>query len=388
MIEVKLIYCIRKNNRLFVSQMTEKTTCFEQLQDARIDRENGIIYGVCVIREGAAKGHGIKIDSTSLETVRDVANEFPNGIKVKLRHREEGEFQSVVDQVCGVIKNFSISGTKAIGNFHILKSLNSSTKDKIFEMAEVMPDQFGFSIVFSGPPKVKDGFKFLRCQELQSIDLADKPAATDGLFEEKSMSIKYKSGDSGEHHAECGCSSCKDKSMEAEKKKDEKKMEELQTAVATLTELVTKLSEKIAAPPAIASLSYKDKDGKDVQLSVAELAQTHAENIQLAEKNKKDAVINKMSSEGRVVTNPETGVAYKLEELSTLPLATLQFAAVNAPKIPLAAKSIFRGAEKKTASADPTLKGDELVTASLEEKGYDNLEAMLATPIGKSVEHV
>ena len=47
----------------------------------------------------------------------------------------------------------------------------------IYELAETIPDQFGFSIDFSGVTEVIGDEKFARCQELQSIDLSDAPAA-------------------------------------------------------------------------------------------------------------------------------------------------------------------------------------------------------------------
>jgi hypothetical protein len=281
-----------------------------------------------------------------------------------------GEFQSVVDSTIGVIKNFSIVGNKLIGDLHLLKSLAADVKDKIYEMAEVMPDQFGLSIVFVGEYEEVEGKKFLRCEDLLSIDLADAPAANpDGLFESKptmSKEIKYKSGSSGAHHAECECGKCE----------DAEKMESMQTALNELTKLVKSLSE---AKP-VTSLSFKGKDGKEISLSAEDIA-TKLEN---AEKSAKEAatnaettlrksIIDKMSLEGRVPMNPASKKAYTLEELNKLDLSTLQFASLNSPVIPLEAKAIYKGEAKKTI--DPALKGSDRIQAAWAEK-YSDLEKM------------
>ena len=86
--------------------MTATTKCFATISGSAIDREKGVINGVSVITIGEAKGHGIGIDHRTLETVLQCAKEFSTGIKVKFRHGKTGEYQSVVDEVSGTLKNF------------------------------------------------------------------------------------------------------------------------------------------------------------------------------------------------------------------------------------------------------------------------------------------
>jgi len=350
--------------------MQAKTTYFSAITNGKIDRESGIISGVSAITGNvAAKGHGVFTDSKTLETALEVASEFSNGVKVKFRHKMSGEFQSVVDSTIGVIKNFSISGNKLIGDLHLLKSLSAEVKEKIFEMAEVMPDQFGLSIVFVGEYEELEGKKYLRCEDLLSIDLADAPAANpDGLFESKptmSKEIKYKSGSSGAHHAECECGKCE----------DSEKMESMQTALNELTKLVKSLSE---AKP-VTSLSYK-KDGKEISLSAEEIVSKLESSESLAKETAKTAettlrksIIDKMSLEGRVPMNPASKKAYTLEELNGLDLNTLQFASVNSAVIPLEAKAIYKGETKP--KIDPALKGSDRIQAAWAEQ-YGDLETM------------
>lgn len=301
----------------------------------KIDREKGIIAGVSVITMGEAKGHGVSIDHKSLETVLECAKEFAGGVKVKFRHSTNGEFQNVVNEACGTLKNFSIDGDKVRADFHLFNSLSKEIKDKIFEMAETIPDQFGFSVVFTGANEERGEQKFARCEDLLSTDLTDKPAANpDGLFETKSMSkeIKYKNGKDGDHAETCVCADC-GSSMS-------KKMESLTALVSSLSEKL----EKIAAP-CVSSLSYKDKDGKTVQLSGEAIAtaltqvETMKEKVSAADRSE---IITKLSSEGRVIFK-EDGVAYKLEELKTLDLPLLKFAARNSQVLPLEAKAIYTG---------------------------------------------
>lgn len=365
--------------------MSEKSSCFSAIADAKINRTDGIISGVSVITIGQAKGHGLLIDRHTLETVQAVASEFPNGVKVKLRHREQGEHQSVLESVIGLIRNFSISGQKLIGNLHLFKSLDEKTKEKVFELAEQMPDQFGLSIDFTGVSETKGNQKFARCQELNSIDLSDKPAANpDGLFSMKS--IKYEAGDSGKHAKACECDDCgKPKSMSAE---------EMATALSAIVKTVQTLADKVETlgkPATVTVLSYKDKDGKEIQLSAEQIATQLSTSTQLAADSKKQAdenartmLIEQMGREGRVAKNPATKIAYKLDELRALPLENLQFAAANSPCLPLEAKAVYRGTEKKSPASNPNLKGTEKVIAALSEK-YDDLDILLATPVGQGV---
>lgn len=156
---------------------------FQSLAESKVDRESGVISGVSVISVGEAKGHGMFVDATTLEQVKLSAEAHEDGVKVKTDH------WSGFNGIVGLIKNFQIEGDKLRGDLHLLE--NHEAREKVLEMAEKMPSQFGISISFSGEAETKpvenDGvtreMKFARCESLEACDLVDSPAANkDGLF--------------------------------------------------------------------------------------------------------------------------------------------------------------------------------------------------------------
>lgn len=361
--------------------MTATTKCFSLITGGKVDREKGIISGVSVITKGDAKGHGIGIDQKTLQTVLDCANEFSSGVKVKFRHGKTGEYQSIVDEISGTLKNFSISGNKVRADFHLFKSLSEEVKNKIFEMAETIPDQFGLSIVFSGDNEELENVKFARCRDLLSVDLTDNPAANpDGLFESKPMKkeIKYESGDKGKHAKDCECADCC-KSMSSQ---------ELLDAFQTLSKTVSSLVEKINTTPEISALSYKNEKGEVVQLSAEQIVAVLSDvgNIkQKAFEGEKGNIIEKLMIEGRVIFKDD-GIGAKLEDLQKMDLPLLKFAARNAQVLPLVAKATYSGTgkvpdEKQFTKIDRNgktvnLEGTELVTKAWSEK-YGDLNKMI-----------
>lgn len=365
--------------------MVNRHTSFETLSDNRINANEGVIYDVCVIREGEAKGHNVFIDRKSLETVQEVASEFKGGVKVKLRHGSEGQYQSVIDETCGILKNFRLDGQKVIADFYVLKSIGENTRSKIFEMAQTMPEQFGFSIVFSSVNKKIGGKNYLRCQELQSVDLSDKPAATDGLFSMKEP--KFENGKDGAHARDCMCAECESKALESAKGADgggtaktvgdgtsplDARMEAISKQVEALTKAIAGLT---GLPTA-----FEDKT-KDILMRLEKSEKFAAESAKALEANEKNTIITKLSNEGRVLFK-EDGVAYNLEELQKLELPMLKFAAKNAQVIPTTARATYAGSGKpgKTipvgADGKP-LTGDALTTSAWEEK-YGDIDQMIA----------
>lgn len=156
---------------------------FTSLAESKVDRETGVISGVSVISVGEAKGHGMFVDATTLEQVKLSAEQHEDGVKVKTDH------WSGFNGIVGVIKNFSIDGDKLRGDLHLLE--NHEAREKVLEMAEKMPSQFGISISFSGEAETKEveaegvtrEVKFARCESLEACDLVDSPAANaSGLF--------------------------------------------------------------------------------------------------------------------------------------------------------------------------------------------------------------
>jgi hypothetical protein len=183
---------------------------FAEFSSSAVNRESALISGVSIISTGEAKGHTdfdtngnpaqVYIDGTTLDMVAQLIAGFGDeGIKVKVDH------WSGFDGIVGTIHNCSIVDGKIRGDLQLLES--HPAKDRILEMAESMPSQFGLSISFSGQNdfgalKDSDGndvldgegkaiaVAYARPSELFSVDLVDAPAANaTGLFSAKESEL-------------------------------------------------------------------------------------------------------------------------------------------------------------------------------------------------------
>jgi hypothetical protein len=177
-----------------------RITLFAAATGSQVDRESGILRGVSVITEGEAKGHGMIVDSITLEQVKACAETYVDGLRVKMDHC------TGIDAMVGVLRDFVIDGIQLRADLHLLKSHEDF--EKILEMAENMPGSFGLSISFSGEceeveiqdmdeePEPNSGelpsseggsveiVRAARCMEIYSADLVDQPAANPtGLFQ-------------------------------------------------------------------------------------------------------------------------------------------------------------------------------------------------------------
>jgi len=156
------------------------TICFAVAPTGSIDVANGVIHGVSLITEGPALGHGVMIDSKTLQQVKDAADKYSGGLKVKLDHN------SSAGDIVGFIDNLTINGNKLIGDLNLLQS--SKHRDYILEIAQKIPDTFGLSIAFSGPSELSADKKttLQRCSEIYSVDIVSDPAANpEGFFNRK-----------------------------------------------------------------------------------------------------------------------------------------------------------------------------------------------------------
>jgi hypothetical protein len=377
--------------------MPDTFKSFQELTDTRVDRTKGVMRRVCMLEVGEAKGHDVWIDKRTLETALECAKKFTEGLKVKFRHGKTGEYQNVLEETFGLLKDYAIEGSKVVADLWLLESLDDKIKAKAFEMAEKMANQFGLSIVFKGTNEKIGGKNFLRCTALESTDLTDKPAATSGLFS-MSKPIKYEAGESGKHSKDCLCGEC-------ESAAHGKKMESLETGLKALTDLVTGLAAKISAAPAASTaatgaLEYTDKDGKTIKLSGQDIAtRLEAADKMVSdakasvEKAERAALVAGIVREGRIVTNPETNVAYKMEELAKLDVSFLKFAAKNAPILLTQARATYtqtgggpasnpqaftkKVRNEKGELVDVALSGTELTEAAWESK-YGDIDAMIA----------
>jgi len=219
---------------------------------AAVDAEAGIIRGVSVIAIGAAKGHGIEIDLTTLEQVKTCAETYANGLKVKMTH--DGDAGDIV----GFLSAFRIEGDKLLADLTLLKS--SRFRDYVLELAATIPDTFGLSIAFSGPVETKGKTRLARCAEIYSADLVSEPAANPtGLFEAKPATT---SGDKPEQ-----------KPNQITKMEDDKKEDPIAALAAVVAALSARLS-KLETPDAPAA----EKPAEDADAKLSRVADEAAQN--------------------------------------------------------------------------------------------------------------
>lgn len=225
-----------------------------------IDRAAGVIRGVAVMTAGlytdrqytADSGQALPLyaDRTTLEQIMASAKTYGTGLKVKADHR------SGVFATAGHLKNFRIEGDVLRADLHVLAT--EENRDKLFEMAENIPDTFGLSVSFSGPYEVKDGKAYDRCTEIYSADLVSEPAANPtGLFSRVDDTRKDTTMNIEDIAKECaaltkGLKALEeklsglmpkidaDKAMEALKGEVKELSSKLTTAEATVKELSTK----------------------------------------------------------------------------------------------------------------------------------------------------
>jgi len=278
--------------------------CFSHIATRQeIDTANAVIKGVSVIAKGEAKGHGLTIDGTTLEQIQSLASQFKDGLKVRFNHPAKNG--ASVLSVAGVLKNFRRDNDNLRADLYLLKS--EAETPKILEMATLMPESFGLSMVFSGKDEEKDGQKFARCSEIYACDLVDDPAANPtGLFstknEGKSMFDKFKTqlskllGVDAEKATEseieaaltkelsmkkcskCGGTHADDKCMSAKKEDDEKAMAALAENLKTLQARIVGIEQDKDTNIALAKkaeidalISEASKDGKIIPLDTADI---------------------------------------------------------------------------------------------------------------------
>lgn len=147
-----------------------------------VDRAAKTIHGVSVASVGEAKGHNIYLDDTTLKQLKSCAETYKGGLKVKADHGS-GVFSTM-----GLLKNFSLDGNQLRADFEVFGS--SAEMEKLFDMAEKIPDTFGFSVAFSGEDQTIGKKLFARCEEIYSADLVSEPAANPtGLFSVKKSTV-------------------------------------------------------------------------------------------------------------------------------------------------------------------------------------------------------
>lgn len=278
----------------------------------KIDADKGIIYGVSVITEGEAKGHGIWIDQTSLSQLHSVASGFKDGIKVKLSSQEEHD--GSVAAIIGTLKDFRVDGSQVRADLHLMKSHDSF--GHVLELAEKQPDNFGLSIVTPTKIEKLNQKKFLRIEDIYSADLVEAPAANPtGLFSEKTSCTKKD---------DCECQMCMSK-----RKKKETKMNDILAKVlkldanATEEQIVTALSAALTPKETDLTKLTSQIEAAQTKLTAltadAESAKVEAKKTEIA------ALVSEAARDGKVVPLDDT-------QLAAMPVETIKQMISKLPK--------------------------------------------------------
>jgi hypothetical protein len=207
-----------------------------------------IIEGVSVISVGEAKGHGLFVDATTLQEVKQCAESYAGGVKVNLDHG------AGIKDIIGFVDNFRIIGDKLVADLNLLE--NAERRAYVLEIAEKLPDTFGISIAFSGPVREIDGKSFASCTELYSADLVQTPAANPtGLFSFQAVDkISHQMEDAPEK-------------PEMENGNDEDPMKEVMSRLAALETFVADYNKKMEDGEKEEEKEMAEEEKEDAALS-------------------------------------------------------------------------------------------------------------------------
>lgn len=167
--------------------------CFSYTLDT-VNKEDGIIKGVTIAREGIAKGHGVFLDANFISDLVEMGNKKEKGVKSRFGH--PNPYSDALGTYLGRFKNFRVSDKKAIADLYLDESAKISPHgnlyDYVLSMASDNPDMFGNSIVFkAGESDYRQELneageviekEYVSIVDLTASDLVDTPAATDSLF--------------------------------------------------------------------------------------------------------------------------------------------------------------------------------------------------------------
>jgi hypothetical protein len=128
-----------------------------------------LFKGISVITAGPALGHGMVIDADTLEQVVQAGNDLGQ-VKVLSDH------SSSVSNIIGYLENFTLDGGRVRADLTLFESHEGFSY--FSELISTLPGQIGFSISFSGVPRMaEDGTQLATVNTLFSIDLVLTPAA-------------------------------------------------------------------------------------------------------------------------------------------------------------------------------------------------------------------
>ena len=188
-------------DKLTASRMGKKNFAFSsfEINESQVDIETGKMLGVSLISVGEAAGHELYVDQESLEGIVDLLD----GERLPAYITHSGAlFEDRLTREIGMFNNFRIEGDRLLADFEAFDSFkedDTRTFNRLFEMAEKMPERFGLSIVFSAasvwatpdgdvdtlekPDNALFDYPSIRAEEVTSADFVDTPAANQrGLF--------------------------------------------------------------------------------------------------------------------------------------------------------------------------------------------------------------
>ncbi len=186
-----------------------RATTFANATIELVDREAGVagaLMGLSIAARGEAKGHGMFLDQTFLESL--VAGSTAHDLKARYTH--PGISSDGLGTLLGRLKNFRLDddGDLVRADLFFVQSAhdtpNGDLADYVMRLADESPDLAGMSIVFERDIGAEDAFRgehsdeegkftspdssntknyqHVRLAEFRGADLVDDPAATDGMF--------------------------------------------------------------------------------------------------------------------------------------------------------------------------------------------------------------
>ena len=179
------------------------------IEQSQVDLESGTLSGVSLISVGPALGHGLFVDEDSLESLMLELQD--QKLPAYITHRG-AIFDDRLTREIGMFNNFRIEGDRLVGDFQAFDSFREDESKKfnrLFELAEKMPERFGLSIVFSAtavwateagdvdtierPDNALFDYPSIRVDEVSSADFVDQPAANQrGLFSKIDIQLNNK----------------------------------------------------------------------------------------------------------------------------------------------------------------------------------------------------
>lgn len=128
-----------------------------------------LFKGISVITAGPALGHGMVIDADTLEQVVQAGNDLGQ-VKVLSDH------SASISNIIGYLENFTLDGGRVRADLTLFESHEGFAY--FSELIMTLPGQIGFSISFSGVPRMaEDGTQLADVSTLYSVDLVTTPAA-------------------------------------------------------------------------------------------------------------------------------------------------------------------------------------------------------------------